>query len=157
MKRATLLLPGLLCALACGTGEGLKPFPAHPGDYPYAYASRSCAPWDGPAVIIYLTREPLDSTGVPSPQSSFVSVAIWRSRTDLPGASFSWPTSEQIGTVLLCPGTGTCEQPASARVRFRAGSSPDSVDGWADLQFPSGTTVRGRFRAVWGGQPVFCG
>lgn len=148
------LLSSLVIALsACGdkSNGGLLPPPAA---YPFAYAVADCAPWDGPAVTIYLTARATDSTEFSWPQ---LRISVWRAVADLPGQTFSWPTEQQIGAAVRCADPDTCEPATAARVSFLSAADDTTLMGVAELTFAGATRVHGGFRAPWRRTRVMCG
>jgi hypothetical protein len=141
--------------LACKTGsDGDSGLTRTLGGYRYSYAVPDCAPWDGAATTIYLTATPVDSTDVVYPH---LRVSIYQGVAALPGNSFEWSRDAQVGGAVQCVSLTSCEAATSAHVTF-GGKGPDgSLRGTADLVFPSGTTLRGSFRATWREQRVLCG
>ena len=65
----------LALLLASCNSENELSLPAPPAGYPTAYATRDCAPADGPATRLYLAAEPSEALPPPVP---FVDVAIWQ-------------------------------------------------------------------------------
>ena len=61
----------LLLTVACGE-DGAGPLPAAPSGYPYAYATNSCGPADGPATRFYLASEPSATLPATVPRIEFV-------------------------------------------------------------------------------------
>jgi len=123
-------------------------------NYPYAYASPTCAPWDGPAVTIYLTPTLADSI---APGAAHLSISIWTSASELPGRSFSWPTDKQTGAGVRCARQGDCEAAAAGRVAFRPFAADSVLEGSFDLLFSDSTSERGGFRAAWRPRQELCG
>jgi hypothetical protein len=147
----------LIAILACQLGGPARQLPGAPAGLPHAYAHRTCAPWDGPAVAVYLTPVPLDTNVQFPPAMTYVQITIWRGLDRLPGTTLSWPTTEQIGSVNRCSGQRGCEQATRANVRFRSADSAGMLDGEVEATFPGGATTRGGFRARWRDERVFCG
>ena len=130
-----------------GPGEAI------PG-YPFSYAVTVCAPWDGPAVSVYLTPELSDSTASSYPQ---LRVSVYRSESALLGNTFSWPAKDQVGVGVRCVDSATCEAATTGRITFLRPAADSSLDGTTELTFPDGTTIRGAFRATWRPTRVMCG
>ena len=147
----------LVIVIACGPGDYTTPPAGPPTGFPHAYAHRTCAPWDGAAVAMYLTPSPLVSGAQFPPAMAYVEITIWRGLDHLAGTVWTWPTTEQIGLVARCSAQSKCEQAMTARVRFRFADSTDRLEGDVEAAFPSGATTKGEFRAVWRSEQVFCG
>ena len=125
-----------------------------PNGYSYAFAIPDCAPWDGPAVVLYL----LDSNGdaVP-PLTRHVRVAIWKGQAELAHHTFRWPASPEPGAAAQCSSEGSCEAAIEGRVAFGAVDPDRSVAGELDLRFASGDRVRKAFTARWQPRRIGCG
>lgn len=149
----TPLVPLVIALSGCGdkSNGGLPP---PPDGYPYAYAVADCAPWDGPAVTIYLTARAADSTEFSWPQ---LRISVWRGVADLPGKSFTWPGEQQIGAAVRCADPDACESATAARVTFLSSPDDTTLIGTAELTFAGATSVRGGFRAPWRRTRVMCG
>lgn len=137
----------------CGRSSGGEAPIELPSPYRYAYAMSDCAPWDGPAVTIFLTADPATPDTVPYPQ---LRISIWRTGQVLPGNTFSWPGKEQVGAASRCDRENNCTPAAAGRVTFKAFQSDSALAGSFALRFPEGATTGG-FRARWRGQRAFCG
>jgi hypothetical protein len=147
----------LCLGVACADGDRFTTRAGSPEGYPYAYAARSCAPWDGPAVTIFLVPSPVDSSSTLPPDAPHIELAIWRSPASLTGTTLTWPTTEQIGVLTACRDQTTCEQATAATVRFRSLPSGGSLEGHISAKFPTATGVSGGFRAVWHPERALCG
>jgi hypothetical protein len=144
--------PALLAMILpfVGCHSDLKTSP----NYPYAFAARTCAPWDGAAVTIYLTPSLGDSAAL---NGAHLSISIWTSPTELPGRSFNWPSEKQIGAGLRCTEQGDCQPAAAGRVAFRRFVSDSILEGSFDLLFSDSTREQGGFRAAWRPWRELCG
>jgi len=125
-----------------------------PAGFPHAYAVADCAPWDGPAVTVYLTARPADSTEFPWPQ---VRISIWRGAETLPGQSFAWPSDVQVGAATRCTDPTACETASTARVSFTAATGDSTLSGYTQMTFPGGAPLGGAFRAIWRATQAMCG
>lgn len=136
--------------LAC-TPSGI---PGPPSGLTHAAARPSCGPADGPAIEIYLTPTPLESSEPPTP---YVRVYIWQSLEQLadrpwvvggdsPSAA-AWHHSTARDYVVATSGV----------VRVNAVRADKAIEGSADLRFGSDRRVRGGFRAVWLPRAMLCG
>jgi hypothetical protein len=125
-----------------------------PNGYSEAMAMPDCAPWDGPAVLLYL----LDSTSdaVP-PVNRHVRVEIWKGQAELAHHTFRWPANPAPGAAAQCSSDGSCEAAIEGRVAFGAVDPDRSVAGELDLRFASGNSVRQAFKARWQPRRIGCG
>jgi hypothetical protein len=138
-----------------GTGEPAPPVSGVPAnEYSYAFATPDCAPWDGPAVVLYLLDSKSDA--VP-PVTRHVRVAIWKSLTELPRHTFRWPASPQPGAAARCSSGDSCEDVTEGQVAFGAVDPDKSLAGEVDLRFANGDRVRKAFKASWQPRRIGCG
>ena len=143
-----------LVLLGCGPESHLAPFPNPPPGYEYAYATRDCAPWDGPAVTLYFAGSPSDSIPMGVPH---LRVSIWKSPAELANRTVRWPADLQGGAALRCAAADSCEPANGGQISF-GGTRPDSsVEGVLLLRWVGGDSVRGSFRAAWRSRRIMCG
>ena len=154
-RPAHLLAPILLSLVSSACGAELASREASPAGLPFAFAVHDCAPWDGPAVTIYLT--PTAGSGSTPLSWPHVRVSVWRAAETLPGSSFSWPSDTQVGVAARCTGPDDCVQANRGRIRFRAHEPDGMLAGFTELTFADGTRLEGGFRAVLGRSRAFCG
>ena len=161
MRRVLVLLASVL-TLAAGGVAWMNPDPAPPEarvptGFQHAYALHDCAPWDGPAITIYLTRMPWSGK---LPRSHF-RVAIWRG--DLrDGQELRLDESEgnsPTGSASYCDGSGCRSLGARVRVVVSQFRRDRSIEG--ELFWPLGDTT-GRefalpFHAEWRPHTPLCG
>lgn len=143
----------LLLTVACGE-DGAGPLPAAPSGYPYAYATNSCGPADGPATRFYLASEPSATLPATVPRIEFV---IHRSASELQGEDVTWDGSSSDGWAGRCDGAGPCAAATSAVVRFRRGAADTVLSGTVKLRFEDGTSASGGFEATWRRTEQLCG
>jgi hypothetical protein len=143
----------LLLTAACGESDA-GPLPAAPPGYPYAYASNSCGPADGPATRFYLAAEPSATLPTTAPRIEF---AIHRSASELQGEDVAWDGASGEGWAGRCDGSGPCTAATSAVVRFRRGDADTVLSGTVQLRFEDGTSASGGFEAVWRRTEQLCG
>ena len=153
---STSLLVGLLTAAAVAgcQGPGSTPsVPPAPEGFPFATAGPDCAPWDGPAVTVFLTASPADSTSVPTP---YLGLSTYRSPTEVEGRRFEWPAKEQVAGAYRCRAEGDCEASRLGYIRFDRSLPDGTLIGAFVAEFPR-DTVEGGFRATWVARRMFCG
>lgn len=159
MRRLLILLASVL-TLAAGGVAWLTPDPAPPEarvptGFQHAYAMHDCAPWDGPAIAIYLTERPW---GVKLPRPHY-RIAIWLG--DLrDGQVLRLNESEgrnPTGAATYCDGRGC--RPLDARVVVRQFRPDRYIEG--ELFWPLGDTTRREFalpfHAEWRKHTSLCG
>ncbi|HEX5817471.1 MAG TPA: hypothetical protein VFY20_01235 [Gemmatimonadales bacterium] len=151
MRPALLALA--LTLVACDD-DNTGPVPAAPEDYPFAYATNSCGPTDGPATRLYLSAEVSDSLPLVAPR---VEVLVYRSAADLQGEEFSWSGYSEEGWAGRCAGDAPCEEASSVAVEFRRNAADTVLTGEVRVRFPDGSTVSGGFDATWRRTTYLCG
>lgn len=149
---SVVMASGLLAG--CNRSSDLGPVPEPPAGYPFAYATRDCAPWDGPAVTVYFAA--VESEQIP-PADRHLEVSIYRSPTDLAGRTFGWPADPEVGGGRRCLSADTCEVVPEGRVSIRESRPDSSLAGELFLRTASGDTVRGGFNARWRDRRIMCG
>jgi hypothetical protein len=144
----------LALLLASCNAENELSLPAPPAGYPTAYATRDCAPADGPAIRVYLAAEPSEALPPPAP---FVDLAIWQGVTSVPGRKFEWTGPSSEGFARRCVAADTCEPAAQVIAQFRPLGPDTTVTGTVLLTFADGSVVTGGFNAAWRPNPMLCG
>ena len=111
-----------------------------------ATINRDCAPWDGGAFTILI---PVDSTTL--------TISIWQSPEINHQVKFSFPDeSGQVGMAYSMPALDPLEQ-LSGDLSFTRVDEGISVEGEFNFTIESGKKFKGRFKAEWGNQVVYCG
>jgi hypothetical protein len=127
-----------------------------PEPFTHATAMWDCAPWDGAAVSILLTTEPVtDSTAVIG--SPHVRLSVWRSPTALENVSIRWPADPVEATASWCENDQTCEAATAGVVRFHEVKADSIAAGEFRLAFAGRDSVIGGFRAGWLHRQMLCG
>lgn len=91
---------------------------------PAAALLQSCAPWDGPAVSLFLTDGPPVST---HPAPPYRSITVYRDVAELLGRRFEVTAiTQQVGVAQDCASDGRCTSDVEAAVQF-GGLGPDST------------------------------
>ena len=144
-KALIVLLPCLAAIAACGLFDSET-------DLPHAAAMAGCGPTDGPATVIVLSREPIESAQPPFP---YVSVMILESVSDLSPRTWDITTSTGPG-VWYAEGPGQYESAISGRVTVTSVDSTYDLEGVVQLWFPS-QSVAAAFSARWLERAVLCG
>lgn len=114
----------------------------------------SCAPWDGPALEMRLTKGPAECKKVSGP---FLSISIWR---DLPihaGQVVNLDAGSGTGSVARCDKEGDCKLTQSATITFDKYQEGVSAAGHYELQFKGGEILKGSFAVKWCAERVLCG
>jgi len=118
MTLRALKLLVLLCWLApaCQTEEP-------PQETVYAKLARSCAPFDGPAVTLYLSDHPIEAA-VPAPPYDMISV--YRGLDEVLGQSIL-VESTQVGSAAECLSANDCRPYIGALIKFGALGSDSTI------------------------------
>ena len=112
-----------------------------------ATINRDCAPWDGSAFTV----------SIPTNHGIIIHISIWQSPDIKRPVRFSFPDkSGQIGFAYILPEVDPLQQ-LSGEVSFTRVKEGIPVEGEFDLITESGKQLKGRFKAEWGNQVVYCG
>ena len=123
--------------------------------YPYAYARRDCAPWDGPAFSVVLTDTPAQPDSL---TTSFLRIAVWRGIESAIGRTLAWEgTTSQVGTASRCQADGRCEEASRGEIRVEWRTADSLLGGEFRVDFGRTRSERGRFTAAWVPDRVMCG
>lgn len=140
------------CSLALfvqQTGTALKA-----SNYRYAYAISGCAPWDEPAVQIYLSNKEAKEN---QPQTPYLSIFIYKSGSEIVGRTFELGTGSELGQASFCRARYKCRSAISATVKITSVDSGKYVSGQYSLSFQNGTRIEGVFDAKWIQVIALCG
>jgi hypothetical protein len=143
----------VLLLASCSSENDLS-LPAPPAGFPTAYATRDCAPADGPALRLYLAAEPSEALPPPSP---FVDVAVWQGVGALSGKRVEWSGASSEGNARRCASADACAPATQVVLQFRPIGPDSSVRGTMSLTFADGSTVTGGFDAAWRSATMLCG
>jgi hypothetical protein len=114
--------------------------------YP-ATINRDCAPWDGMAFTV----------SIPWSEAVSIDISIYQSPQILHPVTFSFPDETlRDGNALLLLPVGSPES-LSGKVFFERVEPGRIVEGRFDLISAWGEKFKGKFRAEWGSQVVYCG
>jgi hypothetical protein len=137
----------------CGGGSTLAPLPNPPADFAFAYATPSCAPWDGRAVEILLTTKPSANPEDARPQ---LRLAIYPRTLGLEAITYRWPADPQTAIGARCD-SGSCETAPAGELQLRAVHPDSTLEGTVTLRFGPEDVLTGGFRAVWHSRRMLCG
>ncbi|RPI88800.1 MAG: hypothetical protein EHM40_22075 [Chloroflexi bacterium] len=146
-SRSSLYVLIVCCLIALGgiwffsTLEHQESLPAFP-----ATVNRDCAPWDGTAFTISMPVE-----------ESVINISIYQSPDIRLPVTFSFPDGTgRVGSAFLLLPAGMPEE-LNGKVSFQGVRQGIPVDGNFDLLTETGEQFKGRFKAEWENQPVYCG
>lgn len=131
---------------ACTSDPATEAFPA-------GFARASCAPTDGPALVVELSESAKSEPLTPP----LIQVYVYRSRELAAGKTWSLQPPNTDGIASFCSSATVCESATRGTVRFDPTTSPDLLSGTLDVIFPTKGTVRGPFRATWRTTQTICG
>jgi hypothetical protein len=107
----------VLAPLACQAPQSVD-------ESPSATLLQTCAPWDGPAVSLFLTDSPAVST---YPAPPYRSITIYRDVSEVLGEQFEVTAiTQQVGIAQDCAPAGRCTPVVGAAVQF-GGLGADST------------------------------
>jgi hypothetical protein len=118
--------------------------PAGKGSYPFAVIRQECAPWDGPALGIHLTKSKVTSREIPFPS---VYITLWRQLPPSVNQTVSLDGGH-FGDAGRCLQAGKCERATSAVLTLTAYDA-HRVAGTYVLRFKNGDGESGSFEAQW--------
>ena len=137
-----------LSMLGCGAAETT----AGPNN---ASLIQTCAPWDGPAVGLFLTTSPPPST---YPEPPYLSITVYKSVPEVQGKSFTVSSgTTNLGYAQDCPTISGCVPAEQARISFGFLASDSTVTVSYRLEFPSNRILVGQVRPRLLPAPGLCG
>ena len=145
MRTKALFLSTFAATAACGLFDS-------EADLSHAAAMASCGPTDGPATVIVLARDPIESAQPPFP---YVSVMILESVSDLSPRTWDITTNTGPG-VWYAVGPDDYQSATSGRVTVTSIDSTNRIEGFVQLGFPA-RFITTAFSAPWLERAVLCG
>ena len=140
-----------ICFLSACNETPLEPLSA----LPFAYATNSCGPADGPAVLIYLAAQSFE---LPQPVAPFVQINLPIASSELKaGDVFHVDEDDFMAPNAFFHGSGVETKAASDGEIGVTAFSANTLSGYIDLEFPGGLVFRGTFIASWQTRQTFCG
>ncbi len=128
--------------------------------FEHAYAHRSCAPWDGPAVRIVLSSATDTARILTENPLPGLELAAHRGLARALGRAFDLGpdalNDENSGGAWLCDTAGQCVAVTAGRLRLER-ATPSRVTGSYEVEFPIHGRLRGRFVARWLTVAAMCG
>jgi len=112
-----------------------------------ATINRDCAPWDGSAFTV----------SIPYDSGSVINISIWQSPDIKLPSTFSFPDETgQIGFAYTLPELDPLEE-LTGKVTFWRVEQDVSVEGEFDFMTQRGKHFKGKFKAEWGNEVIYCG
>jgi len=125
-------------------------------DSPFSYAliRPSCAPWDGAAIEVTLTKEPAQCTRTDGP---YLAIGVWKGLPLHDGQEVLFSSGSNAGFASQCAKAGDCERAESGKIVFEKFQPGSGASGHYELHFKGGRTLIGNFDAKWCNDRVVCG
>jgi len=129
---------------------------ALPADSSFSYGTirNSCAPTDGPAIVITLTAE---RTECERPSGPYASFAIWRGLPIHAGQVVEFGAGSNAGSAARCAKEGDCKLAQSATIVFDSYEDHSGATGHYEMNFKGGEALKGSFEVKWCEERVRCG
>jgi hypothetical protein len=137
-------------SLACA-GDGIS---APPIGFTHAAAFSVCGPADGPAVAIYLARDPVISL---TPSTPYVRIYLGQSVTAISGRTWTLAGTASDGNAWFQSAPSNNELATGGYMIVNSVGSDNTIEGTVDVTFPSAGHIRGGFRAPWLPNTSLCG
>jgi hypothetical protein len=142
----------LVCLFGLSLGCGAAETTAGPSN---ASLIQTCAPWDGPAVGLFLTTSPPPST---YPEPPYLSITVYKSVSEIQGKSFTVNSgTAQLGIAQDFPTIVSCAIAEEARVTFGFLGSDSTVQVSYRLEFSKNRILVGQVRPRLRAAPGLCG
>jgi hypothetical protein len=123
-------------------GRNQKPTQVFP-----ATIYKDCAPWDGAAFIVYITLN----------NGAILHISIWQAPDIKLPVKFTFPDETgQIGFAYILPYVDPLQQ-QRGEVSFWRVKEGSPVEGEFNFRTESGEQYKGKFKAEWGNEVVYCG
>lgn len=129
----------------------------HSAQSPFSHGliQGSCAPWDGPAIDVTLTKEPAQCKKEPG--GPFVEIGVWKGLPLHAGQEVQFEPGSSTGFGTYCEKAGQCERAESGTIVFEKYKEGSGASGHYELHFKSGKTLAGSFDAKWCDNRALCG
>lgn len=123
-------------------------------DLSYGVIQSSCAPWDGPAIVVTLTAEPAQCKQTSGP---YIDIGVWRGLPIHSGQEVKFGAGSDAGFASRCAKAGDCERAESGTIVFETYHERSGATGRYELHFKGGKTLSGRFDVKWCENRIVCG
>ena len=122
--------------------------------YSYALIQASCAPWDGGAIEITLTKDRAKCDRTDGP---YLTIGVWKGLPIHSGQEVTFESRSGVGFASQCAKAGDCERAESGKVFFDNVEQGKQARGHYELMFKGGKALTGKFDAKWCDKRVMCG
>ena len=120
----------------------------------YGLIQDSCAPWDGPAIEMSVTKSRAQCGRVAGP---YISIGVWRGLPIRSGQTIVFGNGSDSGFASRCAKQGDCQRAESGMILFEKYESGSGARGRYELHFKGGEKISGTFDVVWCKTRVICG
>jgi hypothetical protein len=121
--------------------------------FSHGLVQSSCAPWDGPAIDIRLTREPAQCKQVSGP---YINIGVWRGLPIHSGQTVKFGPGSDAGFASRCAKEGDCERAESGTIVFDKYEQGSGASGRYELHFKGGKDLSGSLSVKWCEERVVC-
>ena len=151
MSRRSLFALALCSLAACNSETPFEPL----SELPFAYATNSCGPADGPTIVVYLATQSFE---LAQPVAPFVQVQIPTESTRLKAGDV-FRIGEDFSTEANAwfHGSGVETSAASDGEVGITAFTANTLSGYVDLKFAGGQKFRGSFISAWQPRQILCG
>lgn len=139
-----------VCAIGCRSERVVTPGT----ELSFAAATNSCGPTDGPAVMIYLANDPVNTL---EPAYPFVRLYLPQSHATLAGRVLTFGNKQSENGAWFMTAEASSEPAVEGTLTVTAIAADSSTDGVVSLTFPSGMRVQKAFHARWISSNMRCG
>jgi len=122
--------------------------------FSYAQIHASCAPWDGPAVELTLTKEQATCKRGAYPN---MRIYIWRNLPTTAPTTIHFDNRTDNGGASLCTSENSCQRAVKGSITFKTLEQGKHASGGYEFEFPDGSIEKGSFDADWCTDRVICG
>jgi hypothetical protein len=136
-------------SLACA-GDGIS---APPIGFTHAVAGPVCGTAGGPALAIYLARDPVISL---TPSTPYVGIYLWQSVTAISGRTWTLAGTASDGNASFQSTPSNNELATAGYLIVNSVGSDNTIEGTVDVTFPNAGHIRGGFRAAWLPNVLLC-
>ena len=149
MSTPTRLLLALSFLASCSDESPFEPL----SELPFAYATNSCGPADGPIVAIYLAAQSFE---LPQPVAPFVQIHLPVASSVLKAGDVFRVEEDFMATNAWFRGSGVESMANDGEIGITA-FRENTLSGYVDLEFEGGQAFRGSFIAAWQPRQLLCG
>jgi hypothetical protein len=144
----------LLCGFLAACSTGGESAPTATGEWTYAVAMADCAPWDGMATTVFLTRAPYGDD-LPLPH---LRLSVYHGVDEVAGKRWDVGLEhDREGVPTFCPADGPCVPARDGWIEFDPRTGEGPLAGRYDLMLDNGRREAGSFSAQVLERLALCG